>query len=71
MFLRKIATIIFFITILLLIYFLKPSLMFSKDGTIKNFGYTDDTSVITIYIAIPIIAIICYIIVLSLELVYT
>jgi len=45
--------------------------MFSKDGTIKNFGYTDDTSVITIYIAIPIIAIICYIIVLSLELVYT
>lgn len=45
--------------------------MFNKDGTIKNFGYTDEESVITIFIAIPIIALICYIIVLSLELIYT
>lgn len=71
MFLRKIVTIILFVIILLLIFFFKPSLMFNKDGTIKNFGYTDEESVITIFIAIPIIAIICYIIVLSLELIYT
>jgi hypothetical protein len=71
MFLRKIITVFFFITILLIIYLVKPSLMFNKDGTIKEFGYTEEKSIITIFIAIPIIAILCYIIVLSLELIYT
>lgn len=73
MFSRKLITIFLFITILLLIYLLKPSLMFDKDGTIKNFGYISEekTTLITIFIAIPIIAIICYILVLSFELVYT
>jgi hypothetical protein len=71
MFSRKIITIILFITILLLIWLLQPSLMFNKDGTIKNFGHTDDKSLITIFIAIPIIAMVSYILVLSLELIYT
>jgi len=71
MFLRKIIAIFFFITILSLIYLLKPSLMFNKEGGIKEFGYTEEKSIITIFIAIPIIAILCYLIVLSFEIVYT
>lgn len=71
MFLRKIITIILFIAILLLIYMLKPSLMFNNDGTIKNFGYNEEESMITIFVVIPIIALLCYIVVLSFELIYT
>jgi hypothetical protein len=72
MFSRKIITVLLFITILLLIYIIQPYFIFNKDGTYKNFGYNDkEQSLITVFVVIPIIAIISFIIVLSLELIYT
>lgn len=69
MFSRLFLTILLYITIVILIFIIKPSMMFNSSGNLKHFDYenTTDTSLLTIEIALPFIAIICYFIMIIFE----
>ena len=62
MFVRVISSILLFSFFILIIFLFKPSLMFDANGNLKKFDIHD--SIITIEIAIPIIAILSYFITL-------
>jgi len=72
MYSRKYIIILIFITLLLLIFLCKPSMMFDNEGNIKHFGYNNDnyiTSLLSIEIILPILIIISYIIYMSIQLI--
>ncbi len=58
MFINIFISIIFYILILALIYKFKPSMMFDLDGNIKRFDI--NSSIITLDIIAPILALFCY-----------
>lgn len=62
MFLRIFVSILIFTVIILLLFLLKPSLMFDVGGNLKSFNIND--SLITMDITVPIIAILSYFITL-------
>jgi len=61
-----ILTLVVYITIGVLLWFLKPSLMFNSNGSIKSFGVNDDETIFFFPIVLIFIAIIIYIIFLRL-----
>jgi hypothetical protein len=62
-FLRIFFAIILYIFILSLFFLFKPSFIFDIKGNIKNIGFSDENkSVLSLYILIPIIILIIYII---------
>lgn len=68
---RMYTVVILYILILLLIFMLKPAMMFNSDGSLKHFGYknTDmSASLLNIEIVLFMIAICCYFLVISIEL---
>ena len=72
MFSRITITVLIYITILLLIFYYKPAMMFGNDGNIKNFDYDTElisSSLMSIEVILPVIAIICYFLVIILELI--
>lgn len=54
-------TILTFLTVLIILYIIKPSLLFNLDNTVKGFGVKSDQSIFTIYHISFIFAILVYI----------
>jgi hypothetical protein len=71
MYSRKYIIILIYITLLLLLFLIKPSLLFDEYGNIKNFGFesNNNKSLLSIEILIPIIAIISYIIYMAIDII--
>jgi hypothetical protein len=73
MYSRKYIIILIYIILILLLFIIRPSMMFDYNGNIKKFGYNNNnenmTSLLSIEIIIPLLAIISYIIYLSIELI--
>lgn len=69
MFSRLFITILLYITLIILIFIIKPSMMFDSTGNLKHFDYENsaNTSLLTIEIALPFLAILCYFIVIIFE----
>ena len=72
MFSRITITILIYITTIMLLFLFKPSMMFDLNGNIKQFDYdtTISSSLLSIEVLLPIIAIICYFIVIALEIIF-
>tara|TARA_Y100000389_G_C17447906_1_gene512776 strand:+ start:348 stop:566 length:219 start_codon:yes stop_codon:yes gene_type:complete len=71
MYSRKYIIILIYITLLLLLFLIKPSLLFDDNGNIKNFGFesNNNKSLLSIEILIPILAIISYIIYMAIDII--
>lgn len=70
---RKCIVITIYILIVLLIFTLKPSMMFDMNGNIKQFGYESSSnspiSLLSAEIVLPILALMSYISYLIIELI--
>jgi hypothetical protein len=71
MFSRLFLTILLYITLVFLIFIIKPSMMFDANGNLKHYDYnnTSETSLLTIEIVLPFLALLCYFIIIILEMV--
>lgn len=71
MFSRLFITILLYITLVFLIFIAKPSMMFDINGNLKHYDYnnTSETSLLTIEIALPFLAILCYFVIIILEMI--
>ena len=64
--LRILFAFIIYIFILSIIFICKPSCLFNIDESIKDFGFSDENkSIISLYIMIPILILIIYIILIK------
>jgi hypothetical protein len=61
-----ILTLVVYIVISVLLWFLRPSLMFNSNGSIKSFGINEDETIFFYPIVLIFIAIIIYILFLRL-----
>uniref|UniRef100_A0A6C0KB04 Uncharacterized protein n=1 Tax=viral metagenome TaxID=1070528 RepID=A0A6C0KB04_9ZZZZ len=80
---RKIITLLIYIILLAVLFAIQPSLFFDKDGNIKCFGINsnDDASgatngaasntILPLILFVPFIAILSYLIILVIEMIYT
>jgi hypothetical protein len=76
---RKIITLLIYIILLAVLFAIQPSLFFDKDGNIKCFGInsSDDGSsgtantILPLILFVPFIAILSYLIILVIEMIYT
>lgn len=70
---RFYTVIILYTIFLLLIFIFKPAMMFDARGHIKHFDYEEEniSSLLNIEIVAPILAILCYFIVISVEMIMT
>lgn len=64
---------IIYITVISLIIYLKPSMMFTMDGKVKMWStqQTDETSLFSPIIVFPVLALLSYYLGIWLELIYT
>lgn len=76
---RKIITLLIYIILLAVLFAIQPSLFFDKDGNIKCFGInsseeasggTADT-ILPLILFVPFIALLSYLIILVIEMIYT
>lgn len=66
MLLRITFVFILYVIIVGLLFILKPAMMFEDNGRIKQVGFSrDNRSLLSLYIVLPILAIILYIIFLA------
>jgi hypothetical protein len=81
---RKIITLLIYIILLAVLFAIQPSLFFDKDGNIKCFGINsnDDggagatngaaaNTILPLILFVPFIAILSYLIILVIEMIYT
>jgi hypothetical protein len=74
---RKIITLLIYIILLAIIFAIQPNLFFDKDGNIKCFGFdinnSDDNSItiLPLILFVPFIALLSYLIILVIEIIYT
>ena len=76
---RKIITLLIYIILLAVLFAIQPSLFFDKDGNIKCFGINsseDDAvsatnTILPLILFVPFIAILSYLIILVIEMIYT
>jgi hypothetical protein len=80
---RKIITLLIYIILLAVLFAIQPSLFFDKDGNIKCFGInsSDDSAatatasatntILPLILFVPFIAILSYLIILVIEMIYT
>lgn len=70
---RKIITLLTYLIIVALIFAIQPYIMFDKDGNMKSFGYAinDKTTILPLILFLPFLAIILYLMVLAVEMIYT
>jgi len=73
MFSRKIISISIYLIIVILLFILKPKIMFNSAGEMKNFGYdmNDETTIIPVILFLPIFALLLFIFTLIIECIYT
>lgn len=70
---RTYVVIMLYIICVLCLYAFKPAIMFDANGELKHFNYEDnDTSgsLLSIEIALCILALLCYFVVIALELIF-
>lgn len=58
MFLITLLSLLLYFFIIFLLFFIKPSIFFEKNGNLKHYDF--NTPYITLELIIPIIAILCY-----------
>lgn len=71
---RKILTICLYITIVLSIFIFQPAAIFNDDGTLKCFDHNtseNNTSLLSVVVLMPFVAILCYFIIILIELICT
>ena len=79
---RKIITLLIYIILLAVLFAIQPSLFFDKDGNIKCFGINsseeasgsgDGTAetILPLILFVPFIALLSYLIILVIEMIYT
>ena len=73
---RKIITLLIYIILLAILFAIQPNLFFDKDGNIKCFGInTNDNiqanTILPLILFVPFIAILSYLIILIIEMIYT
>jgi hypothetical protein len=72
MFSRRIITLVIYLIIVFIIFMTQPYIMFDEDGNMKKFGYKIDneTTMIPVILVLPLLALILYLTVLMIELIY-
>lgn len=72
MFSRRIITLVIYLIIVAIIFMAQPYIMFDEDGNMKKFGYKIDneTTMIPVMLVLPLLALILYLTVLMIELIY-
>lgn len=72
MFSRRIITLVIYLIIVAIIFMTQPYIMFDVDGNMKKFGYKIDneTTMIPVILVLPLLALILYLTVLMIELIY-
>lgn len=66
MILRIVFVYIIYLVVVGALFWLRPSMMFDRDGNIKSVGFIDeDGSLLSLYIVLPIVAIFLYIVFLA------
>jgi hypothetical protein len=72
MFSRRIITLVIYLIIVVIIFMTQPYIMFDDDSNMKNFGYKidDETTMIPVILVLPLLALILYLTVLMIELIY-
>jgi hypothetical protein len=72
MFSRRIITLVIYLIIVAIIFMTQPYIMFDEDGNMKKFGYKIDneTTIIPVMLVLPLLALILYLTVLMIELIY-
>jgi len=72
MFSRRIITLVIYLIIVSIIFITQPYIMFDDDGNMKNFGYKIDneTTIIPVMLLLPLLALVLYLTVLMIELIY-
>jgi hypothetical protein len=73
---RKIITLLIYIILLAVLFAIQPNLFFDKDGNMKCFGINTNDNVQTntilpLILFVPFIAILSYLIILIIEMIYT
>ncbi len=75
MFQRKItliATIVIYILIVGYLFLIQPAMMFDNDGNLKDFDFANnDSTLIPMILALPMLAVIIYFLVLVVEMIMT
>lgn len=69
---RIYLAILLYIAVLLLIFLIKPAMMFDQEGNIKHFNYdASDTSasLLNVEVVMTMLAILCYFVIIAMELV--
>lgn len=59
--------------IVILIFIIKPEIMFNSDGEMKNFGYyiNEETTIVPVILVLPILALLLFVFTLIIECIYT
>jgi hypothetical protein len=72
MFSRRIITLVIYLIIVAIIFMTQPYIMFDGDGNMKKFGYKidDETTMMPVMLVLPLLALILYLTVLMIELIY-
>lgn len=72
MFSRRILTLVIYLLIVSIIFITQPYVMFDGDGNMKKFGYKidDETTIMPVMLILPLLALILYLIVLMIEIIY-
>nr|QPI16780.1 MAG: hypothetical protein NIOZUU159_00275 [Virus NIOZ-UU159] len=72
MFSRRIITLVIYLIIVAIIFMTQPYIMFDDDSNMKKFGYKidDETTTIPVILVLPLLALILYLTVLMIELIY-
>ena len=72
MFSIRIITLVIYLIIVFIIFMTQPYIMFDEDGNMKKFGYKIDneTTMIPVILVLPLLALILYLTVLMIELIY-
>jgi len=73
MFSRKIISISIYLMIVILIFIIKPEIMFNSKGEMKNFDYyiNEETTIPPVILFLPILALLLFIFTLIIECIYT
>jgi len=72
MFSRRIITLVIYLIIVAIIFITQPYIMFDSDGNMKQFGYKIDneTTIMPVMLLLPLLALVLYLTVLMIELIY-
>lgn len=70
---RKLIALLLYITVIIIFFVFEPAMMFDDAGKMKIFDYNmaENTSLLSLVILSPLIAIVCYFLIIVVEMVIT